>query len=132
MLALLAALAVVPIGGASADHIKLTGIEGQVLDATCYGPCVQDPKLPPYMGRATVIVRERSSGEIYARVPVVESKFMAHVPPGKYRVRVRPKPDSSTVTNRFRRCWQGSAKNVRVGPGETAYVELTVENVCIQ
>jgi hypothetical protein len=128
ILALLSALALVPAGGAAADHVSLTGVEGQVLDATCYGPCRIDPPLPPYTGEATVIVRELRSGLVFARVPVVKSLFRAYVPPGAYRVRVRPK--STDVSGRFS-CWQGSSRRVKVPTDGFAKIRLTVTNVCV-
>jgi hypothetical protein len=128
ILVLLSALALAPAGGAAADHISLTGVEGQVLDATCYGPCIIDQKPPPYTGEATVIVRDLRSGQVFARVPVVKSLFRAHVPPGAYRVRVRPKV--ADAVGRFL-CWEGSSRRVKVPSDGFAKVRLTVTNVCI-
>ncbi len=128
ILVLLSALALAPAGGAAADHINLTGVEGQVLDATCYGPCIIDRKPPPYTGEANVIVRDLRSGKVLARVPVVKSLFRAHVPPGAYRVRVRPKV--ADVVGWFS-CWEGSSRRVKVPSDGFAKVRLTVINVCI-
>jgi hypothetical protein len=126
-LVLLSGLVVMP-AGAAADHVSLTGVEGQVLDATCYGPCLIHPPLPPYTGEAAVVVRDLRSGKVFARVPVVKSLFRAHVPPGLYRVRVRPK--LADVVGRFS-CWQGSSRRVKVPTNGFAKIRLTVINVCV-
>jgi hypothetical protein len=127
LVALLGALALAPPGAAAADHISLTGVEGQVLDATCYGPCYIPPKLPPFAGEAVVVVRELRSGRLFARVPVVKSLFRAYVPPGAYRVRVRPKiPEPGPFS-----CWQGSSRRVKVPVDRFAKTRLTVTNICV-
>ena len=104
-------------------------IKGRVFDRTCPGPCSTDGERRPFEGEATVELYRVPGHEFYGSAKVEDSRFFLLAPPGTYRVRVFPYPDSggpATVN-----CWEGSTRKVTLKEAETVRVRLTVENVCV-
>ena len=105
-----------------AEAGQASGVRGVVLDATCYGPCIEGAQQDPYAGEGLELtVRRLPDRSVVARPQAEQGHFRARLSPGVYRVR-------ADVGGR---CWQGEAKRVVVHRGQFSYLRMHVQNVCI-
>lgn len=111
----------VPTAFASAG--TSSGIEGKVLNTTCYGPCSYPPtESPPFTGEGlTVSVKTLPDRVPFAKLHPTDGSFRLEAPAGTYRVRARVKGE----------CWRGQRRDVEVTDGDYAGVVLRVYNACI-
>jgi hypothetical protein len=162
-LALLGALAVLvaPAEGRKHRSHKPAGVEGTVLDASCYGACVEPrPPEPVYTGAATVTVKRSSDGAQVASQAVSDGHFRMKVKHGIYDVSVVPQnptpspcqptaqavcpppcqpapqticplESTSSPTVVIAPCLTGDTQHVSVRRHRFAHVDLHVNNVCI-
>jgi hypothetical protein len=101
---------------------QTSGVRGVVLNATCYGPCVEGAQQDPYAGGGLELTVRRLPGRsVVARPQAEQGHFRARLAPGVYLVR-------ADVSGR---CWQGEARRVVVRRGLFSYVRMHVQNVCI-
>jgi hypothetical protein len=126
-------------------HHKPAGVKGVVLNATCYGPCVEPPPPDPvYSGAVTVTVRRASDGTAVASQATSDGHFRIRVKRGSFDVSsVPPNPPSCQATPEticpvgaqsalvIAPCLQGETKRVRVRRHRFTRVELHVTNTCI-
>jgi hypothetical protein len=123
-----------------------SGIEGVVLDSTCYGPCVEPPPPEPaYTGAVTITVQRVSDGGQVASEGISDGHFQIRLSRGLYDVSsVPPNPtpppcgpgqmcllDGAGSAAIIAPCLQGETKRVQVRRHHFARVELHVSNVCI-
>lgn len=120
----IASLAVTLAVGASSASGARGGIDGEVVDVTCYGPCMVPPPPPrPYVSeQLRVSMRRIASGELVRVVRPEDGRFRARLRRGRYRVRAYVPGDS---------CIEGDVKDVRVRRHEFSAVTLEVGNSCI-
>jgi hypothetical protein len=142
----LMALVVAP-ADAKKRHHKAAGVKGVVLDASCYGACVEPPPPEPvYSGPVTVTVARASDGTTVASKAVSDGHFRMRVKRGTYDVSSAPpnppscQPTPTTVCPleagppsdvMIAPCLQGETKRVQVHRHRFTRVELHVTNVCI-
>jgi hypothetical protein len=145
----LALLGLVGLLAAPADakkrHHKPAGVKGVVLNATCYGACVDPPPPQPvYTGAVTVTVRRVSDGATVASEAISDGHFRIRVKRGSYDVSsVPPNPPTCQLTPEtvcpagaqsavvIAPCLQGETKRVQVRRHRFTRVELHVTNVCV-
>ena len=147
-LALLGLIGLVAAPAAAKKHRhKPSGVKGVVLDASCYGACVEPPPPEPvYSGAVTVTVSRPSDGSVVASQAVSDGHFRMRVKRGTYDVSsVPPNPPSCQPTPTtvcpleagppsdvvIAPCVQGETKRVQVRRHRFTRVELHVTNVCI-
>jgi hypothetical protein len=144
-LALLGLIAVLAAPAeAKKRHHKPSGIEGVVLDVSCYGPCIEPrPAASVYPGPVTVTVRRASDGVMVGSREVTDGKFRFKLKRGLYDVSsVPPGPPScppgyvcpaegSAPSVVIMPCLAGETKRVQVRKWRFTHVELHVTNVCI-
>jgi hypothetical protein len=127
-LAVLAALAllVAPAGATKRHKHKPSGVEGVVLNSTCYGPCVDPaPPEPVYTGAVTITVSRARDGTIVASQAISRGHFKLRVKRGLYDVSsVPPNPSPQP-------CLTGETRRVEVRRHRFIRLELHVQNVCI-
>jgi hypothetical protein len=122
---LVAGLSVV---SADATATPETGaIRGNVVDLTCYGPCIVERQPHPFGGPGKVVVMDVATGERAATKRFQGSTFGIAIEPGTYRVWVIPYP----AEDQPHECWRGSQRRVHIAPGEAQVVRLTVQNDCV-
>jgi hypothetical protein len=148
LLIVLASLTLLVAGSAEAKkRHKPSGVKGMVLDASCYGPCIEPPPPQPvYSGPVTVTLRRASDGAVVASREVSEGHFRFRLKRGLYDVSsVPPNPPNPPICPPGYVCIQGGSPSaVMIAPclaGETkrvqvrrhrfSQVELRVTNVCI-
>jgi hypothetical protein len=153
LVAAIAVLALVATAAAPADagkrhRHKRAGIDGVVLNSTCYGPCAQPQgEQPVYSGPVTVTVQRASDGATVASREVSDGHFRFRLPRGLYDVSsVPPSPSppppcppqqvcaaeggaQSAVI--VAPCVTGETKRVQVRRHRFTHVELHVSNACI-
>ena len=79
----LVGLGVAPAGANTPHRHKASGVKGAVLDASCYGACVEPaPPDPIYSGALTVTVRRASDGATVASREVNDGHFRLRVKRG--------------------------------------------------
>ncbi len=108
-------------GGALAGGNR-SGIEGEVIDATCYGPCIAEGSGKPYAGKATIVAEPRSQRAQRSETAVDNGGFRARLHPGRYAVEVRIDDP----------CWVGDSDRLKVHRGEFRHLQLEVSNDCIR
>lgn len=65
-------------------------VEGQILDTTCPGPCIEGMKPKPYTGEAKIVVtRFPKQRQVRVLAPEADGSFAVRLPPGHYRLRIR-------------------------------------------
>lgn len=126
-------------------HHKPAGVKGVVLNATCYGACVEPPPPEPiYTGAVTVTVRRVSDGATVASQPTSDGHFRMRVKRGIYDVSSAPtnpptcQPTPETVCPAGAQsavviapCLQGETKRVQVRRHRFTRLVLHVTNVCV-
>ena len=100
-----------------------SGIHGHIWNVTCPGPCSPNTEPRPFEGEVKVVIRTAPEGVRVARFRAEGPDFKAPLPPGTYRVRVIPYPQSS--------CWQGDHHRATVPPDAFVSVDFYVSNGCI-
>ena len=123
---------------------KPSGIKGVVLSNTCYGPCIDPPPPEPvYAGPVTINVNRAADGALVASRQPTDGRFRFRLKRGLYDVSaVPPVPtpipcppgyvcaaQSAAVVLP---CETGETKRARVRRHRFKYVELHVQNVCVQ
>ena len=89
--------------------------------AGCPPPPTELPDFPPYEGEAaTVLVRRAGTAKVLGRVQVEGGRFTAHLPPGRYVLRVHVAEP----------CWTGNRQVVEVDAGRWIPAVLKVSNSC--
>jgi hypothetical protein len=111
------------LGCAPAAAEAKQGISGDVLDSTCYGPCVIDQNPPPYAGDDVVVeVRDASNGDLVATAVPHDGRFRVRLGRGRYSVHAE-------VSDPL---WESEPpQTLRVRRDEFAHVELLVWNAAI-
>lgn len=106
-----------------ADAGAPSGIRGEVLNTTCYGPCSEPAPTPPrYTGEGLIVtVKELPDRARVAKLHPRNAAFELQVAPGAYRVRARVKDE----------CWSGQRRRVLVDDSGYTTVTLHVQNDCI-
>jgi hypothetical protein len=143
----LIALIAAPADATKKHRHKPSGVKGVVLDASCYGACVEPPPPDPiYSGAVTVTVSRASDGSVVASQAVSDGHFRIRVKRGVYDVSsVPPNPPTCQPTPTtvcpldtgppsdvmIAPCLQGETKRVQVRRHRFTRVELHVTNVCI-
>jgi hypothetical protein len=123
---------------------KPSGIDGVVLDANCYGPCIEpQPQQAVYAGPVTVTVHRASDGALLSSREVSDGKFRIRLKRGLYDVgAVPPRPpicppdhvciqQGPTPAAVIMPCLAGETKRVQVRRHCFSHVELHVTNACI-
>jgi hypothetical protein len=88
-LALLGLIALVAAPAEARKHRshKPSGVAGAVLDASCYGACVEPQTPDPvYTGSVTVTVKKASNGAVVASRTVSDGRFRIKLKHGFYEV----------------------------------------------
>jgi hypothetical protein len=142
----LVGLAVAPADAKKRHSHKPAGVKGVVLNATCYGGCVQPPPPDPvYSGPVTITVTRASDGVMVASQAISDGQFRIRVRRGTYDVSsVPPNPPTCQPTPEtvcplaggaqpavIMPCLQGETKRVQIRRHHFTYVELHVTNVCV-
>jgi hypothetical protein len=143
-LALLGLIALVVAPAAAKKRHRPSGIDGVVLDASCYRPCIEpQPAAPAYAGPVTVTVRRAGDGALVASPEVSDGRFRLKLKRGLYDVMVVPPrppicpPDHVCIQQEpapeavIMPCLAGETKRVEVRRHRFTHVELHVTNVCI-
>jgi hypothetical protein len=99
-----------------------SGVEGEVIDTTCLGPCSVNGDSRPYAGEATIVAEPRSRRARAADGAVDDGDFRVRLRPGRYRVEVRIDDP----------CWQGDSDKLRVHRQEFRQLRFEVSNDCIR
>ena len=128
---------------------KPSGVKGVVLDASCYGPCVEpSPPQPTYAGPVTVTVRRADDGVLVASQAVDDGRFRMRVKRGLYEVSsvvpnlpISPPPicppgyvciqGSAGSAVVVLPCLSGETKRAQVRRHRFTPIELHVTNVCV-
>jgi hypothetical protein len=144
----LALLGLVALPGAPAEakkRHKPSGIDGVVLDASCYGPCIEpQPQQAVYAGPVTVTVHRASDGALVKSREVSDGKFRIRLKRGLYDVSsVPPKPppicppdhvciqEGPIPSAVIVPCLAGETRRVQVRRHRFTHVKLHVTNVCV-
>jgi hypothetical protein len=143
-LALVGLIALLAAPADAKKRHKPAGIEGVVVDASCYGPCIEArPAASVYPGPVTVTVRRAGDGALVASREVSDGRFRFRLKRGLYDVSSVPPsppicpPDHVCIqqgpapTAVIAPCLAGETKRVQVRRHRFTHVELHVTNVCV-
>jgi len=138
----LALIAAAPADAGKRGKKKPSGVAGVVLNATCFGPCIEPPPPEPtYTGQVTVNVNRASDGALVASSTPTDGKFRFRLKRGFYDVSAIPPgpppcppgyvcpaegPEPVVMP-----CEVGETQRVRVKRHRFTHVELRVRNICI-
>jgi hypothetical protein len=117
----------------AAAHAGPRGVlKGEVLNTTCYGPCIADQQYPPYTGGGLrVAISEPRSGNLVRVLHPADGRFRLRLPAARYLVSASVNEQAPAPYAAPYGCWQADTESARVRASRVTTIELSVGNSCI-